>query len=150
MFKILLFTDGCCLGNPGPGGWACLIKKDGKEVLLKGGEPQTTNNRMELLAVIKGLEALSNSDEVTIFTDSEYVLKGATEWLKNWKKKGFKTSSGKPVKNRDLWEKLDRLLNKKSITWVKVKAHSGHEENELVDRIAKEEAAKWKTGQKRS
>ncbi len=144
MKQIFLFTDGCCLGNPGPGGWACLIKLNGKEILLKGGEPQTTNNRMELIAVIKGLEAICESSKVVIYTDSEYVLKGASEWLANWKKKGFKTSSGKAVKNRDLWEKLDSLLNKHSVKWIKVRAHSGHKENELVDKVAKKEAQKWK------
>ncbi len=121
-----------------------MIKLNGKEILLKGGEPQTTNNRMELIAVIKGLEAICESSKVVIYTDSEYVLKGASEWLANWKKKGFKTSSGKAVKNRDLWEKLDSLLNKHSVKWIKVRAHSGHKENELVDKVAKKEAQKWK------
>ncbi len=144
MNEVLLFTDGCCLGNPGPGGWACLVKEKDREFLLKGGSPDTTNNRMELLAVIKGLGFIPQEKKVVIFTDSEYVLKGATEWMKNWKKRGFKTSSGKPVKNRDLWEKLDSLLREREVKWVKVRAHSGHKENEFVDFVAKAEAEKWK------
>lgn len=141
-----LFTDGCSLGNPGPGGYACIVKEGKKEFIISGGEPHTTNNRMELLSVIRGLERFSEPRKIVIYTDSEYVLKGATEWLPRWKSKGFKTSSGEIVKNKDLWIELDRLLNFHRVSFVKVPAHSGHPENEKADKIAKKEAQKWKKG----
>ncbi|MFN3406631.1 MAG: ribonuclease HI [Caldimicrobium sp.] len=141
---IEIFTDGCSLGNPGPGGFAALIKEEGKEVILRGSEPYTTNNRMELLAVIKGLSYLKEEKFIKLYTDSEYVLRGATEWLPKWKRKGFRASDGKPVKNRDLWEELDRWINYHKVVFIKIPAHSGHLENERVDKIAKEEARRWK------
>ncbi|BAU24094.1 ribonuclease H [Caldimicrobium thiodismutans] len=142
--EISVYVDGCSLGNPGPGGYGVLIKKGGKEIVLKGGEAETTNNRMELMAVIKALSYFKNKSKIVVYGDSEYVIKGATEWLPLWKKKGFKTSEGKPVKNQDLWKELERWLNFHEVRFIKVPAHSGHPENERVDQIAKAEARKWK------
>lgn len=139
-----IFTDGCSLGNPGPGGYACLIREDQEEVLLSGGEPHTTNNRMELMSVIRGLSYFSEQRKIRVYTDSEYVLKGATEWLPQWKRRGFRSSSGAQIKNKDLWLELDRWLNFHEVTFVKVPAHAGHPENEQVDKIAKKEAQKWR------
>lgn len=139
-----LYTDGCSLGNPGPGGYACLIRNGERETILSGGEPYTTNNRMELLSVIKGLAYFTEPKKVKVYTDSEYVLRGATEWLPQWRRKGFKGSSGKPVKNQDLWLELEKWLKFHEVTFVKVPAHAGHPENERVDRLAKKEAEKWR------
>ncbi|MFN3505322.1 MAG: ribonuclease HI [Caldimicrobium sp.] len=141
---IEIYTDGCSLGNPGPGGYAVLIKNKEREVLLSGSAPYTTNNRMELLAVIKGLSYFKEQKFIKLYTDSEYVLKGSTEWLPKWKLKGYKTSDGKPVKNKDLWEELERWKNYHKVVFIKVPAHSGHPENERVDKIAKNEAKRWK------
>lgn len=134
--KVEIFTDGACRGNPGPGGWGVLLRYNGTEKELWGGEGQTTNNRMELLAAIKGLEALSRDMKVELTTDSQYVRLGITTWIHNWKKKGWKTASRKPVKNRDLWEHLDELTSRLDVEWHWVKGHSGHRENELVDDLA--------------
>lgn len=142
--EVIIYADGCSLGNPGPGGYAALIKTKGEELITSGGEPETTNNRMELMAVIKALSSLKKRSKIIVYADSEYVIKGATEWLPIWKKKGFKTSEGKPVKNQDLWSELDKWLVYHDVEFVKVTAHSGHPENERVDRIAKAEAKKWK------
>lgn len=133
---IEIYTDGACRGNPGPGGWGALMRKAGKEKQLYGGEKETTNNRMEMQAVISALEALSGPSNLHITTDSQYVMKGMKEWLKNWKKNNWKTAAKKPVKNVDLWQQLDSLAEAHQIKWSWVKGHSGHAENELVDGLA--------------
>lgn len=131
-----IYTDGACRGNPGPGGWGALLVCGAKKKQLKGAEPLTTNNRMELLAAIKALEQLQKSCQVILTTDSKYVLQGITEWIINWKKKGWKNAAKEPIKNQDLWETLDQLNQKHQIDWRWVKGHSGHAENELVDQLA--------------
>ena len=133
---IQIYTDGACRGNPGPGGWGALLKFGSKEKQLYGGESLTTNNRMELRAVIEALSALKRPCNVSITSDSTYVLKGINEWLPNWKKRGWLTSGKKPVKNEDLWKSLDSLKSVHNIEWYWVKGHSGHLENELVDQLA--------------
>ncbi len=135
-----LFTDGACSGNPGPGGWAFILKHPATGKLLKqaGGEPGTTNNKMELLAVIKGLSALSRPSNVELFSDSQYVLKGLSEWIDSWKKRGWKTASKEPVKNQDLWQTLDELRAKHHLKFHWVRGHAGHPENEECDRMAVE------------
>lgn len=133
-----IFTDGACRGNPGPGGWGALLRHGNQQKELKGAEILTTNNRMELLAAIKGLEALSKPCNVVLTSDSKYVLQGITLWVKDWKKRGWKTASKAPVKNQDLWEMLDALNNIHTIDWQWVKGHSGHPENERVDCLANE------------
>ena len=134
--QIEIFTDGACRGNPGPGGWGVLLRFQGKEKTLYGGETETTNNRMELMAAIIGLESLNESCSVTLTTDSKYVMHGITDWIENWKKRGWKTAAKKPVKNEDLWRRLDEARNQHEINWQWVKGHSGHRENELVDALA--------------
>lgn len=131
-----IFTDGACKGNPGPGGWGVLMRYQGTEKELWGGEPNTTNNRMELTAAIQGLMALKRNCEVIVTTDSQYVRKGITEWMVNWKKRGWKTANKEPVKNVDLWQVLDAEVNKHQIQWHWVKGHSGHRENEMADQLA--------------
>lgn len=131
-----IFTDGACKGNPGPGGWGVLLRANDTEKTLKGAEPETTNNRMELMAAIKALEALKRPCKVSLTTDSQYVRKGITEWIINWKKRGWKTAGKKPVKNADLWKMLDALSEQHSIEWHWVKGHSGHPDNERVDQLA--------------
>lgn len=133
---IFLYTDGACRGNPGPGGWGVLLRCDGVEKSLYGGDSETTNNRMELMAAIQGLAALSRSCEVTLMTDSKYVLDGITKWIKGWKKNSWKTAAKKPVKNVDLWKQLDELASVHTINWKWVKGHSGHRENDLADALA--------------
>lgn len=133
---IELFTDGACKGNPGPGGWGAVLRsKDGTRE-LHGGEPQTTNNRMELMAVIEGLRALADHSRVRITTDSVYVKDGMTSWIRNWKRNGWRTAAKKPVKNADLWRILDDLVASHDVEWKWVKGHSGHPENELADALA--------------
>ena len=134
--QIEIFTDGACRGNPGPGGWGVLLRYQGKERTLHGGEVETTNNRMELMAAIIGLESLQGSYRVTLTTDSKYVTNGITNWIENWKKKAWKTAAKKPVKNEDLWRRLDEVSQQHEINWQWVKGHSGHRENELVDALA--------------
>ena len=134
--QVEIFTDGACRGNPGPGGWGALLRFKDNEKMIKGGEPNTTNNRMELQAAIAALESLSRSCSVKLTTDSKYVMDGIQEWLPNWKRRGWKTASKKPVKNEDLWRKLDALSAHHDIEWHWVKGHSGHHENELVDQLA--------------
>ena len=134
--KVEIFTDGACRGNPGPGGWGVLLRFNGTEKELWGGEKLTTNNRMELMAAIKGLDALTQDCDVELTTDSEYVRQGITKWIHSWKQRGWKTSNRQPVKNKDLWEHLDELANRYDIDWHWVKGHSGHRENELVDELA--------------
>lgn len=137
MDEVDLYTDGACSGNPGPGGWAALLSCRGTERELSGGEPATTNNRMELLAVISGLRALKKPCRVTVHTDSQYVKNGMTTWIKGWKKNGFRTASGSPVKNEDLWRELDRLSQSHEVVWKWVRGHDGHVENERVDALAR-------------
>jgi ribonuclease HI len=136
MKTVEIFTDGACRGNPGPGGWGALLRYGDNERTLCGGEHETTNNRMELMAVIQGLSALQRACEVTVTSDSTYVLKGIQEWMPNWKKRGWKTASKKPVKNVDLWQQLDQLVELHTIDWQWVKGHSGHTENEIADQLA--------------
>ena len=131
-----IYTDGACRGNPGPGGWGALLRYGDVDKRLYGGEHLTTNNRMELKAVIEALSALSKPCKVTLTSDSTYVLKGISEWLPNWKKRGWRTAGKKPVKNGDLWKTLDDLAEMHEIEWHWVKGHSGHIENELVDQLA--------------
>ena len=136
MKKIELFTDGACRGNPGVGGWGVLLRYKNTEKQLSGGEQHTTNNRMEITAAIKGLEALKEPCEVVITTDSEYVRKGITEWIQKWKSNGWRTASKQPVKNAELWQRLDELVQHHQIHWRWVKGHSGHRENEIADQLA--------------
>ncbi len=131
-----IYTDGACRGNPGAGGWGALLRFNDREKMLKGGERNTTNNRMELQAAISALESLSQPCKVQLTTDSRYLMDGVQNWLPNWKNRGWKTASKKPVKNEDLWRKLDKLVNNHEIDWQWVKGHSGHAENELVDQLA--------------
>ena len=131
-----IWTDGACLGNPGPGGWGALLRWNGHERELSGGEPETTNNRMELMAAIQGLESLKRPCRVILTTDSQYVRKGITEWMTNWKKNGWKTASKKPVKNAELWQRLDTARERHDVQWDWVKGHSGHPENERADELA--------------
>ena len=131
-----VYTDGACKGNPGPGGWGVLLRWNGHEKELFGGEPHTTNNRMELRAVIEALAALKRDSSVRLHTDSKYVLDGITTWIHNWKKRGWKTAGKKPVKNVDLWQQLDALARQYTITWVWVKGHAGHDGNERADALA--------------
>ena len=134
---VRIYTDGACKGNPGPGGWGALLKKGGKELELFGGEAQTTNNRMELMGVIRALESLTVvPSNVEIYTDSQYVHKGISEWISGWKRKGWITSDKKPVKNVDLWKRLDEAVAKHQIKWHWVRGHAGHPENERADALA--------------
>ncbi|HHH39287.1 MAG TPA: ribonuclease HI [Sedimenticola sp.] len=134
--RVEIYTDGACRGNPGPGGWGALLRFKGRERELFGGEPRTTNNRMELMAVIQALAALTRNSAVRVTTDSQYVKKGITEWIGNWKRNGWRTASRKPVKNSDLWRELDRLVAQHDVEWAWVKGHSGHPENERADQLA--------------
>ncbi len=136
MSVVEIYTDGACRGNPGPGGWAALLSFGEREKELAGAEEHTTNNRMELTAVIRALEALKRPVEARVFTDSEYVRRGITEWVSSWKARGWKTAERKPVKNQDLWEELDRLAAQHKLEWHWVKGHSGIPGNERVDRLA--------------
>jgi ribonuclease HI len=131
-----MYTDGACRGNPGPGGWAALLIAGKERKELSGSEAATTNNRMELMAAIAGLEALKRRCAVRLYTDSKYVLQGATEWLAQWKARGWRTASRQPVKNQDLWERLDAAAAAQDIDWHWVRGHSGHEGNEFVDQLA--------------
>lgn len=138
-----IFTDGACSGNPGPGGWAALIRNHEDERILSGGAPSTTNNRMEMTAAIEALESLPSPKKITLATDSQYLRLGITEWINNWKKKGWLTSSKKPVKNLDLWQRLERASGRHEIEWKWVRGHSLHVENELVDEAAKKAMKKY-------
>lgn len=136
MAQVEIFTDGACRGNPGPGGWGALLRFNGTEKKLFGSEAETTNNRMELMAAIRALESLNRTCDVALTTDSQYVKKGITEWIDDWKKRNWKTAARKPVKNVDLWQRLDKVSAGHSIKWHWVKGHSGHPENELADELA--------------
>lgn len=151
MPELFAYTDGACSGNPGPGGWgALLIAREGDAVLkereLKGGEADTTNNRMELLAAIHALEALERPSSLTVVTDSAYVKGGITGWLHGWKRNGWRTSTKKPVKNEDLWRRLDEAAQRHDVTWEWVKGHAGHPENERADELARAGMAPFKPG----
>ena len=136
MKQVDIFTDGACRGNPGPGGWGAILRYGDKEKELFGGEPHTTNNRMELMAAIQALEALKDPCEVNLTTDSQYVRKGITEWLANWKKRNWQTAAKKPVVNKDLWQRLEAAAERHRVKWHWVRGHSGHSENERADRLA--------------
>lgn len=136
--KIEIFTDGACRGNPGPGGWGVLLRYKDHEKTLSGAEAETTNNRMELTAVIEGLAALKKESIVSVTTDSKYVQQGITSWIANWKRNGWKTANKKPVKNQDLWIRLDEEVKAHQVDWHWVKGHSGHAENEIADSLATE------------
>ncbi|MCB1353211.1 MAG: ribonuclease HI [Rhodobacteraceae bacterium] len=147
------YTDGACSGNPGPGGWGVLLlARDGETVLksreLSGGEAQTTNNRMELMAAISALEALGRATPITIVTDSVYVRDGVTRWIHGWKKNGWKTAAKKPVKNEDLWRRLDEAQGRHEVTWKWIKGHAGHTENERADELARAGMAPFKPARK--
>ncbi|MEP1897240.1 MAG: ribonuclease HI [Alloalcanivorax venustensis] len=136
MKQVDIFTDGACRGNPGPGGWGAILRYGDKEKELFGGERHTTNNRMELMAAIQALEALKDPCEVNLTTDSQYVRKGITEWLANWKKRNWQTAAKKPVVNKDLWQRLEAAAERHRVKWHWVRGHSGHSENERADQLA--------------
>ena len=135
--KVVMYTDGACSGNPGPGGWGTVLMSGNHRKELFGGDAETTNNRMEMMAVIRGGEALKRGCEVDIYTDSTYVMKGMTEWLEGWKKRGWRTASRKAVKNVDLWQRLEKALDHHKVNWYWVKGHSGVPENERADELAR-------------
>ena len=137
MQHIEIYTDGACSGNPGPGGWGVLMRYNGHEKELCGGEAETTNNRMEMMAVIEALLALKKKSQVKLYTDSKYVLQGATEWMEGWKARNWKTASKKPVKNQDLWERIDSVLQAHEVEFIWVKGHAGHPDNERADELAR-------------
>lgn len=143
-----LFTDGACLGNPGPGGWAYIVKRPGSDEVIEdfGGESNTTNNRMEMSAVIKGLQSITAPARVELIADSQYVIKGMLEWLPGWKARGWRTASKKPVKNVDLWQTLDELLTQFDLSAEWTKGHAGHPENERCDQLASDQAERIKQG----
>tara|TARA_B100002019_G_C21118375_1_gene522059 strand:- start:141 stop:584 length:444 start_codon:yes stop_codon:yes gene_type:complete len=134
--KVVMYTDGACKGNPGPGGWGVVLRYGGSEKKMHGGERDTTNNRMELMAAIQGLKALNRACDVELYTDSQYVRKGITEWMSGWKRNGWKTSAKKPVKNSDLWKELDAESGRHNVNWHWVKGHAGDPGNELADELA--------------
>ncbi len=143
MSDVEIFTDGACKGNPGPGGWGAVIRSGSREKEISGGEPLTTNNRMELLAAIRGLEALNRPCRVSLYTDSNYVRDGITKWVHGWKRNGWKTADRKPVKNTELWQALVDAASTHQVEWHWVKGHSGHPENERADRLACDAAAQF-------
>lgn len=142
--RVTLYTDGACSGNPGPGGWGVLLLYGGARKTLNGGEENTTNNRMELMAAIMGLESLTRPCAVDLWTDSQYVKQGMTQWLAGWKRNGWKTADKKPVKNMDLWQRLDEAVGRHDVTFHWVKGHAGHEQNEEVDELARAGMAPFK------
>ncbi len=148
--KVIVYTDGACKGNPGPGGWGVVLRYGEVCKTMHGGEADTTNNRMELMAAIRGLQALKRPCEVAIYTDSQYVRKGITEWLAGWKRNGWKTASKKPVKNADLWRELDEAVTRHKLSWHWVKGHAGIPDNELADELANRGVAEiLEAGQKK-
>jgi ribonuclease HI len=148
--QVVIYTDGACSGNPGPGGWGAILRFGETTKEICGGEAETTNNRMELLAAIEGLNALKVACEVDLYTDSSYVKDGITKWIFGWKKKGWKTADGKPVKNVELWQKLEEARNRHKVTLHWVKGHAGHAENERADELARQGMAPFKAGRKAS
>jgi len=145
MTEILIYTDGACSGNPGPGGWGALLIYGEQQKAMRGGEPATTNNRMEMMAAIKGLEALTRPCEIKLFSDSAYLVNAFNQgWLKNWQRNGWKTAKKEPVINQDLWQRLSELSEIHQITWIKVKGHSDNEFNNRCDQMAVEAAAQFK------
>ena len=141
---VVIYTDGACSGNPGPGGWGAILTMGTNRKELSGGEPNTTNNRMELMAAISALEALKQRCAVTLFTDSKYVMDGITKWINGWKKNGWRTADKKPVKNAELWQRLETARSKHDVTWQWVKGHAGHAENERADELARMGMAPFK------
>ena len=135
--KVDIYTDGACSGNPGPGGWGVLIKIENENIELSGGDRETTNNRMELMAAIKALEEIDKDYEITLYTDSNYVKDGITSWISNWKKNNWKTANKKDVKNKELWMRLDEAIKDKNISWVWVKGHAGNAGNDQADYLAR-------------
>jgi len=133
---VVIYTDGACSGNPGPGGWGCVLMYNGHRREMSGGDAETTNNRMEMMAVIRALESLKRSCSVMIYTDSVYVMKGITEWITQWKKRNWKTAAKKPVKNVELWQRLEQAIQPHDVKWTWVKGHSGVPENERADELA--------------
>lgn len=144
--RVEIFTDGACSGNPGPGGWGAVLRWRGVERELKGGEPDTTNNRMELMAAIAALEALKRPLPVSLTTDSVYLRDGITKWIHGWRRNGWRTAAKKPVKNADLWQRLDKAASGHEIDWHWVKGHAGHPENERADQLAREGLAEARNG----
>ncbi len=138
MDRVEIFTDGACSGNPGPGGWGAILRYKGTEKEIFGGEPESTNNRMEMMAAISALEALTRPSKVDLTTDSSYVKDGITKWIHGWKKRGWKTADKKPVKNMDLWQRLEKALERHDVQWHWVKGHAGHAENERADELARQ------------
>lgn len=144
--SVEIYADGACRGNPGPGGWGVLLRTGARERTLYGGEPATTNNRMELVAVIRALESLPRRCRVQLYTDSQYVQKGITQWIHNWKRRGWRTADKKPVKNIDLWQQLDALASNHDVSWHWVKGHAGHDGNERADALANRGIDELKAG----
>ena len=139
-----IFTDGACSGNPGPGGWGAILRYDGRERELKGGEPLTTNNRMELMGAIAALEALNRDCKIEFYTDSIYLRDGVSKWIHGWRRNGWRTADKKPVKNVELWQRLDQAMARHDVTWHWVRGHAGHDENERADLLAREGMAPFK------
>ena len=146
--KVVIHTDGACSGNPGPGGWGAILQSGQHRKELKGGEELTTNNRMELMAAISALEALKSPSDVDLYTDSNYLRGGITSWIKGWKRNGWRTADKKPVKNTDLWQRLDQAMQRHDVHWRWVKGHAGHEMNERADRLAVAAIADMRAAQK--
>ena len=145
MTKVKLFTDGACLGNPGAGGWCAILRYKDVEKIIKDGKSLTTNNEMELMAVIEGLKQLKEPCEVELYSDSKYVIQGINEWIHNWSRNNWRNSSKKEISNKEMWQEIYNLMQKHKINPIWVKGHSGHKENELCDKLAKEEAKKFKS-----
>ena len=148
--KVVIHTDGACSGNPGPGGWGAILESGGHRKEIKGGEPMTTNNRMEMVAAIEALDALKAPSDVDLYTDSNYLRGGITSWIKGWKKNGWRTADRKPVKNAELWERLEKTAGRHKVNWHWVKGHVGHDDNERADELAREGMAPFLGNRKRS
>jgi ribonuclease HI len=148
--KVVIHTDGACSGNPGPGGWGAILESGAHRKEIKGGEAMTTNNRMELLAAIEALDALKAPSDVELYTDSNYLRGGITSWIKGWKKNGWRTADRKPVKNAELWERLEKSASRHKVSWHWVKGHVGHDENERADELAREGMAPFLSNRRRS